>query len=109
VPGLLTLELPFDYEEHGERKNALVKVVLCPKCVKKIMWKREQEKKAATAGAMLPGSPEPVPSSSSLGKGTEDEGQVARREAVSRSSGTKQRRSASPNGRRSSSSRRNRA
>ncbi|KAG6328803.1 hypothetical protein ID866_10285 [Astraeus odoratus] len=45
LPLLTTLELPFTYEEHGERKQALVKVVLCPKCVRKLMWKRTQEKR----------------------------------------------------------------
>ncbi|KAI9461551.1 folate-sensitive fragile site protein Fra10Ac1-domain-containing protein [Lactarius psammicola] len=41
---LTTLELPFAYEEHGERKSALVKVVLCPRCLKKLMWKRNTDK-----------------------------------------------------------------
>jgi protein FRA10AC1 len=34
--------------EQGEVKSALVKVVLCQKCVRKIMWKREQLKKNAS-------------------------------------------------------------
>ena len=42
---LTTLELPFAYDEHGHRKEALVKVVLCSKCVRKIMWKRKHEKR----------------------------------------------------------------
>ncbi|KAG9122561.1 hypothetical protein FRC07_001011 [Ceratobasidium sp. 392] len=41
-PKLLTLELPFAYEEHGEAKQALVKVVLCERCKKKLTWKRER-------------------------------------------------------------------
>ncbi|KAF8655500.1 hypothetical protein AX16_003030 [Volvariella volvacea WC 439] len=41
---LTTLELPFAYQEHGENKSALVKVVLCGKCVKKLMWKRNKER-----------------------------------------------------------------
>ena len=41
---LTTLELPFAYEEHGEQKSALVKVVLCDRCVRKLMWKRNKEK-----------------------------------------------------------------
>jgi protein FRA10AC1 len=41
---LVTLELPFSYVEHGEDKFALVKVVLCGKCCKKLMWKRTKEK-----------------------------------------------------------------
>ena len=40
--------------EQGESKSALVKVALCEKCVKKLMWKREKEKEMdkgnATAG-----------------------------------------------------------
>jgi protein FRA10AC1 len=47
IPGLATLELPFAYEERGEKKSALVKVVLCARCVRKLMWKREREKAAA--------------------------------------------------------------
>ncbi|KAF9466592.1 folate-sensitive fragile site protein Fra10Ac1-domain-containing protein [Collybia nuda] len=43
-PALTTLELPFVYEERGEQKSALVKVVLCPRCVDKLMWKRRKEK-----------------------------------------------------------------
>ena len=42
---LNTLELPFGYVEEGKQKSALVKVVLCNKCVKKIMWKREEDKR----------------------------------------------------------------
>lgn len=30
--------------EQGENKSALVKVALCEKCVKKLMWKRQKEK-----------------------------------------------------------------
>lgn len=48
---LTTLELPFTYEEHGQRKEALVKVVLCSKCVRKIMWKRKHEKRREDDGA----------------------------------------------------------
>ncbi|KAI0696914.1 folate-sensitive fragile site protein Fra10Ac1-domain-containing protein [Cytidiella melzeri] len=44
MPGLKTLELPFSYVEKGENKLALVKVVLCDKCCKKLMWKRNKEK-----------------------------------------------------------------
>ncbi|PIL35376.1 hypothetical protein GSI_02102 [Ganoderma sinense ZZ0214-1] len=43
-PALTTLELPFSYSEHGESKFALVKVVLCSRCCKKLMWKRNKEK-----------------------------------------------------------------
>jgi protein FRA10AC1 len=44
MPPLSTLELPFVYEEHEETKTALVKIVLCKRCVKKLMWKRNKEK-----------------------------------------------------------------
>ncbi|KAF8554468.1 hypothetical protein OG21DRAFT_1376044, partial [Imleria badia] len=44
TPDLSTLELPFAYEEHGEQKEALVKIVLCPRCVRKLMWKRRHDK-----------------------------------------------------------------
>ena len=43
---LTTLELPFSYVEQGECKSALVKVALCEKCVKKLMWKRQKEKES---------------------------------------------------------------
>jgi protein FRA10AC1 len=54
---LNTLELPFAYEEHGEHKSALVKVVLCPRCLKKLMWKRNKEK--GVQPATLEGPVEP--------------------------------------------------
>lgn len=46
---LTTLELPFSYEEHGERKSALVKVALCPRCLKKLMWKRNMDREGQAA------------------------------------------------------------
>ncbi|KAL0066299.1 hypothetical protein AAF712_006730 [Marasmius tenuissimus] len=46
---LTTLELPFAYEEHGENKSALVKVVLCEKCLNKLMWKRRKAKELQEA------------------------------------------------------------
>lgn len=41
------MELPFSYVEHGETevRQVMVKVVLCVRCVKKLLWKREKEKK----------------------------------------------------------------
>lgn len=51
---LSTLELPFAYEEHGEHKSALVKVVLCPRCLKKLMWKRNKEKAQPATGPIKP-------------------------------------------------------
>src|ERR1700761_3544256 len=47
--GLLTIELPFTYEEDSQAKTALVKVVLCSKCFKKINWKREKDKEASAS------------------------------------------------------------
>jgi len=44
IPPLTTLELPFAYVEQGESKSALVKIVLCDSCCKKLMWKRRKEK-----------------------------------------------------------------
>lgn len=52
-PQLTTLELPFAYIEHGEPKSALVKVVLCTRCVKKLMWKRRKDKGMKEHGADL--------------------------------------------------------
>ncbi|KAF9648682.1 hypothetical protein BDM02DRAFT_3155618 [Thelephora ganbajun] len=48
---LNTVELPFAYVEKGEAKNALVKVVLCDRCIKKLMYKRTKDKEAARAAA----------------------------------------------------------
>ncbi|KAJ7757793.1 folate-sensitive fragile site protein Fra10Ac1-domain-containing protein [Mycena maculata] len=50
-PPLSTLELPFTYTEHGEAKSALVKAVLCEKCLGKMMWKRRKEKEQLRAEA----------------------------------------------------------
>lgn len=44
---LTTLELPFAYVEHGEEKSALVKVVLCDRCVRKLMWKKNKDRERA--------------------------------------------------------------
>ncbi|KAF9787469.1 folate-sensitive fragile site protein Fra10Ac1-domain-containing protein [Thelephora terrestris] len=43
---LNTVELPFAYNEKGEPKSALVKVVLCDRCIKKLMYKRRKDKEA---------------------------------------------------------------
>jgi len=48
---LNTVQLPFAYMEKGESKSALVKVVLCNKCIKKLMYKRQKDKEAAKAAA----------------------------------------------------------
>lgn len=47
VPRELTpYQLNFQYQEQGKLKQALVKVVLCPKCKSKLTWKKDQEKLA---------------------------------------------------------------
>lgn len=51
MPRLATLEVPFAYAEHGERKSALVKLVLCERCSNKLLWKRRKEKEKAAAAA----------------------------------------------------------
>lgn len=56
---LSILELPFAYDEHGEHKSALVKVVLCPRCLKKLMWKRNKKKAADQPATQLDGPVEP--------------------------------------------------
>lgn len=38
-PTLRAFELPFAYEEAGQRKEALVKVKLCGRCEGKLKWK----------------------------------------------------------------------
>ena len=50
-PSLKTLELPFSYTEDDEAKFALVKVVLCDRCLKKLMWKRNKEREDARRAA----------------------------------------------------------
>ncbi|TFK46080.1 hypothetical protein OE88DRAFT_1602912, partial [Heliocybe sulcata] len=46
---LKTLEVPFGYEEQGAYKSCLVKLVLCARCIKKLMWKREKERERLAA------------------------------------------------------------
>jgi len=53
MPGLRAYELPFSYMEQGEPKHALVKAVLCPRCAKKLTYKREKDK-ASKAGTAMP-------------------------------------------------------
>ncbi|BGP38932.1 hypothetical protein JCM10449v2_002870 [Rhodotorula kratochvilovae] len=52
------LEMPFGYVEAGERKTALVKVVLCTECAKKLRYgrrkaKEERERQDAARGIAL--------------------------------------------------------
>jgi len=55
-PKLTTMELPFAYTEQGETdmRQVMVKVVLCPRCVRKLMWKREKDKAPRTQQADPP-------------------------------------------------------
>ncbi|KAH8100981.1 folate-sensitive fragile site protein Fra10Ac1-domain-containing protein [Cristinia sonorae] len=72
-PSLTTLELPFSYVEDGESKFALVKVVLCAKCVKKLMYKRNKEKelKEQAERATVKPEPEDVPLGGTIGETNE--------------------------------------
>ena len=77
TPSLTTLELPFAYEEHGENKSALVKIVLCKRCVDKLMWKRRQGKGKAVEDEV---EEETETKGSALSAPMEDrQGKVARR------------------------------
>ncbi|KAI0267693.1 folate-sensitive fragile site protein Fra10Ac1-domain-containing protein [Gloeopeniophorella convolvens] len=107
---LATLELPFTYEEHGERKSALVKVVLCPRCTKKLMWKHNKQKETrAAAAAALEGpsgqSSEKDPDDRELprrSKDREDKGGSATRLRDSRSRSPRDKRAARSSRRRRS-------
>ncbi|KAL1740705.1 folate-sensitive fragile site protein Fra10Ac1-domain-containing protein, partial [Schizophyllum fasciatum] len=48
---LTPVELPFVYSETGQTKSALVKVVLCRKCLDKLMYKHRKEKAQASSAA----------------------------------------------------------
>jgi protein FRA10AC1 len=56
IPHLRAFELPFAYEEAGEKKSALVKVRVCERCVRKLTYKpgeeegRKEEKKGRKPG-----------------------------------------------------------
>ncbi|KAJ3393021.1 hypothetical protein HDU84_002961 [Entophlyctis sp. JEL0112] len=45
-PGLKSWEVNFAYKEHGEHKNALVKIRLCPECSDMLNYKKNLEKAA---------------------------------------------------------------
>ncbi|GAA5848803.1 hypothetical protein JCM9279_002950 [Rhodotorula babjevae] len=49
------LEVPFGYDERGERKSVLVKVVLCRECAKKLRYgrrKAKEDRERAASGTM---------------------------------------------------------
>ncbi|ORX34150.1 folate-sensitive fragile site protein Fra10Ac1-domain-containing protein [Kockovaella imperatae] len=62
MPALRSFELPFVYEEAGQRKEALVKVRLCPRCQAKLTWKpgkevqSDSEDEAEQRDERIPGS-----------------------------------------------------
>ncbi|XP_063982728.1 protein FRA10AC1 homolog [Diachasmimorpha longicaudata] len=57
--GLRSWEVNFAYEEHGEKKNALVKLRLCPDCSEKLNYKtKKREVKRQKALKRLGISPE---------------------------------------------------
>jgi len=49
---LASYEVNFGYSEHGERKNALVKIRLCPDCAYRLNYKKEKERKKLEARAL---------------------------------------------------------
>lgn len=51
-----SFELPFVYQEAGVRKEALVKVRVCPKCEGKLRWKPGREEQAAAVDGESDGS-----------------------------------------------------
>ncbi|VDB92301.1 unnamed protein product [Peniophora sp. CBMAI 1063] len=78
---LSTLELPFAYVEQGQAKSALVKVVLCARCVKKLMWKRNKLKEAASAEGGEeegPQNPSKAEESQSRARDAQEEGPFSR-------------------------------
>ncbi|KAH9945036.1 folate-sensitive fragile site protein Fra10Ac1-domain-containing protein [Epithele typhae] len=79
-PGLTTLELPFAYEERGESKFALVKVVLCTRCCKKLMWKRNKDK-AAQQHVEGPAGEHQTLDNLGLKRGGTDAGPASRKDA----------------------------
>ncbi|KAJ4970087.1 hypothetical protein NE237_003186 [Protea cynaroides] len=42
--GLASYEVNFSYSEAGENKQALVKLLICPRCAEKLMYKKQKEK-----------------------------------------------------------------
>lgn len=85
-PSLSTLELPFNYVEHGEQLSALVKVVLCDKCVHKLMWKRNHDKQERLRQLQPTTTDEP----------NQEAAARPRRDQSSRRASSRERRSASP-------------
>ncbi|XP_011301313.1 protein FRA10AC1 homolog [Fopius arisanus] len=72
--GLRSWEVNFGYEEHGEKKNALVKLRLCPECSEKLNYKtKKREVKRQKALKRLGTSPDKsqISSSSNESPGTE--------------------------------------
>ncbi|EJU04915.1 hypothetical protein DACRYDRAFT_104808 [Dacryopinax primogenitus] len=53
TPKLTAYELPFSYVEEDKEKNALVKAVLCERCARKLVWKRERDREKREEGEKL--------------------------------------------------------
>ena len=51
MPSLQAFELPFTYAEAGETKTALVKVKVCNRCSKKLLFKPDGDSHSRSAGA----------------------------------------------------------
>ena len=45
-------QLNFGYMEQGKQKHALVKVMLCDKCKRKLTWKKDREREKAASAAI---------------------------------------------------------
>ena len=52
MPPLQAFELPFTYTEAGETKTALVKVKVCNRCSKKLLFKSDGDSRSRNAGAV---------------------------------------------------------
>ncbi|TFK40203.1 folate-sensitive fragile site protein Fra10Ac1-domain-containing protein [Crucibulum laeve] len=105
-PPLTTLELPFAYVEQGENKSALVKIVLCSSCLKKLMWKRNKEKAKLESGDRTQThTPEETPPSSGDPLVPSARGEESRRKERRRRRGEEERMEDKRHRRRSSRSR----
>lgn len=62
------LEMPFGYIEDGEKKTALVKVVLCRDCAKKLKYGREKAREERDKRALLAAAAPPPAVESAKGE-----------------------------------------
>lgn len=97
VPRELTpYQLNFQYQEQGKTKQALVKVVLCPKCKSKLTWKKDQERSARQEQDGVDEPSHFTRSDEGKGRSTEDDGEPASRKSYEPAKRTKISRSRSP-------------